>query len=184
MFKYIAIALGGLGAAVAGIAATKPDTFRVERTTTIQASPEDVFALITDFRRWEAWSPWEARDPAMVRTHSGSAAGEGAVYGWTGNREVGEGRMEIVDTTPPSRAVIKLDFIKPFKSTSTCEFILTGNDGRTTVTWAMYGPNNIMSKLMTVFVSMDKMIGKDFEAGLSKMKRAAEVEANRSTSGR
>ena len=101
--------------AVLVIASRKPDTFRIERSATINASPETIFALINDFHQWRSWSPWEARDPALKRTYSGAASGKGAVYAWEGNRNVGSGRMEIIESAAPSKIVIKLDFIKPFE---------------------------------------------------------------------
>ncbi len=174
MFKKILIVLVVLLAALLGFAATKPDTFRVERSTTIKAPPEKIFPLINDFHNWGAWSPWEKMDPAMKRTHSGAASGKGAVYEWQGNSKVGAGRMEILESSPPSRIRIKLDFIEPFEGHNTAEYTLDGKGGSTTVTWAMYGPANFMSKLMQVFVSMDSMVGKDFEAGLANMKAVAE----------
>ena len=168
--------------AVLGLAATKPDTFQVQRSTTIQAPPDKIFPLINDFRRWAEWSPWEALDPAMQRTHSGAASGQGAVYAWEGNKDVGAGRMEILQTQAPARLSIKLDFIRPFEGHNTTDFSLTtaGDSANpttsttTTVTWLMQGPTPFVSKLMQVFVSMDSLIGKDFEAGLAKMKAVAE----------
>src|SRR5689334_19308687 len=153
-------------AAILIIASTKPDTFRVERRITINASPEKIFPLINDFSAWPAWSPWEKRDPNLKRERSGPPAGKGSVYAWEGNKQVGKGRMEIVESTPSSRVLIKLDFISPFEAHNTADFVLSPDDGRTTVTWAMYGPNIFMSKVMSTFMSMDKMVGKDFEEGL------------------
>src|SRR5690242_10577424 len=103
MFKKIAIVVVVLIAAVLGFAATKPDTFRVERSATIKAPPEKIFAMLNDFQRWETWSPWEKKDPAMQRTFSVVSGGKGAVYSWEGNKEVGQGRMEIIDSVPPFR---------------------------------------------------------------------------------
>ena len=136
----IAIGAGIVIAAILGFAATKPDTFRVERTKRIQAPPERVFALINDFRRWGAWSPYEKLDPAMKKVQSGAASGVGAVYEWAGNRKAGEGRMEIVDASAPSKVRIKLDFYKPFEGHNVAEFTLEARGGTTNVTWAMYGP--------------------------------------------
>ena len=110
----------------------------------------------------------------MKRTHSGAPAGKGAVYEWDGNSEVGAGRMEIIESSPPSKIAIKLDFIKPFEGHNTTTFRLEPKEGATTVTWSMEGPAPFVSKLMQVFMSMDSMVGKDFEAGLANMKAAAE----------
>ncbi len=174
MLKKIALVIVVLVAAVLLFAATRPDSYSVQRTATIKAPPEKVFALINDFHNWPAWSPWEKLDPAMKRTHSGAAAGQGAVYAWLGNSDVGEGRMEITESVPSSKVGIKLDFITPFESKNTTLFTLQPQGDSTQVTWLMQGPAPYLTKLMTVFVSMDAMIGKDFEAGLANMKAAAE----------
>lgn len=163
-------------AAIAGLliyAATRPDSFRLERSITIKASAEKVHALIDDFHNWPSWSPWENKDPAMKRTYSGTPKGKGTVYDWDGNKNVGLGRMEITDSAP-SKIVIKLDFFKPFEAHNTAEFTLTPQGESTQVTWAMHGPSPFMTKLMTIFCSMDKMVGKDFEAGLANLKSAVE----------
>ncbi len=157
------------------LAAMKPSSFRVERRTRINAPPEKVFGLLDDFHHWPEWSPWEKLDPTMTRAHSGAASGTGAAYAWEGNKRVGKGRMEILETVQPSKVVVKLDFLAPFEAHNTAEFTLAPSGGATDVTWAMYGPNLFMGKVMSVFMSMDKMIGKDFEAGLANMKKAAEA---------
>ena len=174
MLKKIAIVVLILIAAILAFAATKPNDFRVERSASIQAPPEKIFPLIDDFHNWPAWSPWEKLDPAMQRTLSGPASGPGAVYAWKGNSKVGQGRMEILQAAAPSRVAIKLDFLEPFEGHNTTEFVLQPQGSATQVNWAMYGPNTYMGKLMSVFMSMDKMIGKDFEAGLANLKAAAE----------
>jgi uncharacterized protein YndB with AHSA1/START domain len=174
MLKKIALVAVVLVAALLVFAATKPDSFRVQRTASIKAPPERIFPLINDLKSWSAWSPWEKLDPAMKRTHSGAASGKGAVYEWDGNNEVGAGRMEIVAASPPSAVRIKLDFLKPFAAHNFAEFTLEPKGDATTVTWAMYGPNTYVAKLMSVFFSMDGMIGKYFETGLANLKAAAE----------
>lgn len=174
MLKKILIVLVLAIAGVLIYAATKPDTFQVQRKATIAAPPDKVFALIDDFHRWGEWSPWEKLDPAMTRTFEGPASGPGAVYAWKGNKDVGQGRMEIAESTPPSRIGIKLDFIEPMESNNVTEFVLAPKDGGTEVTWTMRGPSPYLTKLMDTVVGMDRMIGKDFEAGLANMKAAAE----------
>ncbi len=174
MLKIILVVIVVLIAVVLGLAATKPDTFRVERAATIKAPPAKVYALIDDFRQWSQWSPWEKLDPELKRTFSGPASGKGAVYEWTGNSKVGAGRMEITEPTPPSKIVIKLDFIKPFEGHNIAEFTLEPQGDSTQLTWAMHGPTPFVSKVMQVFISMDRLIGKDFEAGLANLKAAAE----------
>lgn len=173
MLKIIVIVLIILVAAVLAIAMTKPDSFRVERKIGIKSSPNKIFPLIDDFHNWSSWSPWERMDPAMRRTHSGAASGQGAVYEWEGNSKVGKGRMEITEASP-SKVTIKLDFLKPFEGHNVAEFTLEPQSDSTSVTWAMYGPAPFFSKVMQVFVSMDKMIGKDFDSGLANLKAIAE----------
>jgi uncharacterized protein YndB with AHSA1/START domain len=156
-------------------AATRPDTFRIARSTTIDAPPEKIFAFLGDFRKWPAWSPYEKMDPAMTRVMSGPATGVGAVYEWNGNKKVGQGRMEVIQVTPPSKITIKLDFFKPFEAHNTAEFAVRPQGSASVVTWAMHGPSPFMVKVMGLFCSMDKMVGKDFETGLANLKAAAEA---------
>ena len=174
MIKKIAIAVVVLLAALLIYAATQPDTFRIQRATSIKAPPEKIFAVLNDFMRWEAWSPWEKKDPAMKRTFSAVTSGKGAVYAWEGNSDVGQGRMEIAESVAPSKVAIKLDFVKPFETHNMVEFTLEPKGDSTNVTWAMQGPMPYISKLITVFVNMDSMVGKDFEAGLANLKAVAE----------
>lgn len=158
--------------AILTYAATRPDSFRVQRTASINAPPDRIFPYISDFKRWTAWSPYE-RDPEMKRTYGGSENGKGAVYEWDGNKNVGKGRTEIVEATP-DKILIKLDFIKPFEAHNMAEFTLEPKGGQTVVTWAIYGPSPYMSKLMGTFIDMDNMIGKEFDAGLAKLKSIVE----------
>ncbi|WP_428677517.1 SRPBCC family protein [Reyranella sp.] len=153
---------------------TRPDAFRVERSTAMNAPAEKIFPYIDGLKRWTEWSPYEGRDPAMKRTYSGAESGKGAVYEWDGNDQVGKGRMEIVDSTPPHRVVIKLDFLKPFEGHNMAELTVEPKGGQTIVTWAMYGPSTFMTKLIGTFMDMDDMIGRDFAAGLAKLKTVVE----------
>ena len=174
MLTIVLVVLAVLVAAVLIAAAMRPPTFRVERSTVIAAPPERVYPFINDFHRWPAWSPWEKMDPSMQRTYSGADQGKGTVYGWEGNKKVGQGRMEITDTVPSSKVVIKLDFLKPFEAHNTTEFTLSPQGGATKVNWAMHGPHPFFFRLMAMLCNMDKMVGKDFEAGLANMKAAVE----------
>lgn len=174
MLPTIAIILVTPILALLAFAATRPSTFRVERRRGIAASPDRIFSLIDDFHRWSVWSPWEKLDPGMTRTHSGPPSGKGARYEWTGNKKVGHGRMEILEATPSSKVVVRLEFLKPWQATNTAEFTLAPTADGTDVVWAMYGSSPFMLKVMGVFMPMDKLIGKDFEAGLAAMKAAAE----------
>uniref|UniRef100_Q01VR7 DoxX family protein n=1 Tax=Solibacter usitatus (strain Ellin6076) TaxID=234267 RepID=Q01VR7_SOLUE len=153
---------------------SRPGVFRVERSLAIQAPPERIFAHLADFHHWSAWSPWEPRDPAMKKTYSGSPSGEGAVYEWTGNAQVGMGRMEILEAAAPSRLRIKLDFLKPFEGHQTAEFTLAPSAGATTVTWAAFGPTTYLTLVMSIFCSMDDLLGKDFVSGLQNLKHVSE----------
>jgi len=170
----VAIVAGILLAAILGYAATKPGAFRVQRAKSIQAPPEKILELINDFHHWASWSPYEKLDPTMKKTFSGAASGKGAVYAWAGNSKAGEGRMEITAASPGSKVTIKLDFLKPFEGHNTAEFTLEPKGEFTNVTWAILGPVPYVMKVMCIFFSMDKMLGKDFETGLSNMKAIAE----------
>jgi hypothetical protein len=174
MIKIIGIIIVVAIAAILIFAAMQPNSFRVQRSTTIKASPEKIFVAINDFHRWEAWSPWEKIDPAVKRSYSGTESGKGAVYAWEGNNEIGQGRMEIIESTPSSKLLVKIEFIKPFAAINTVEFNLAQNGENTTVTQAMYGPSPFISKLMGLFFSMDKMVGGKYEEGLATLKTIAE----------
>jgi uncharacterized protein YndB with AHSA1/START domain len=153
---------------------TRPARFHVERTVTIDAPRETVFAHINDFRRWTAWSPYEKRDPQMQRSYDGPSSGVGARYQWRGNSEVGEGSARITESTPSSKVGIALEFIKPFAAANTAAFTLAPDGAGTTVTWAMDGTSTFVTKLIGVFMSMDRMIGGDFEQGLVNLKGVVE----------
>ena len=174
MLKKLALAVLAIIVVILGMAAMKPDTFSVRRAVSIKAPPEKIAALITDFHQWSSWSPWEKLDPTMKRTFTGAPAGKGAIYEWEGNKDVGKGRMEIVDAGTPAKTVIKLDFLQPFESHNTTEFILVPQGAETQVSWNMTGPMPFITKIMSVFTTMDAMIGKDFDKGLANMKAAAE----------
>lgn len=174
MLQTVAIVVVILIAAVLILAALKPTSFRYERSTSIEAPPQKVFPLIDDFHNWKQWSPWEKLDPALQRTYSGPPSGKGAVYAWQGNKNVGSGRMEITDSQPAKKVLIKLDFISPFEAHNTAEFTLAPESGGTKVTWAMYGPSPFMPRLMSVFMNMEKMLTKSFDEGLASMKALAE----------
>ncbi|WFU41895.1 SRPBCC family protein [Bradyrhizobium sp. CB82] len=177
MLKAVAIIAIVLAAGIAGIlvfAATKPDTFRVERALAVKAPADAIYPFIADFRRWTSWSPYEGRDPDMKRSFGGTTQGKGATYAWDGNKDIGAGRMEILEANMPSKLRIKLDFERPFEGHNIAEFTFVPQGGATLVTWAMYGPAPFLSKLMQVFVNMDNMIGKDFETGLANLKKLTE----------
>jgi hypothetical protein len=177
MFEIIAIIAVIIAIAIAIVlilAATKPNTLRVQRATSVAAPADLIFPLINDFQRWRTWSPYENKDPAMKRSYEGPASGRGAVYAWDGNSNVGSGRMEILEALAPSKITIKLDFFKPFEGHNTAEFTMLPQGDVTHLTWTMVGPAVFMSKVMQVFMNLDHMIGRDFEAGLANLKKLAE----------
>jgi uncharacterized protein YndB with AHSA1/START domain len=174
MLKKILLAAAALLAVVLIAAALQAPAFKVERTITIAAAPRVVFDYVNDFHRWAVWSPWEKLDPQMTRSFSGPAAGPGSVYGWSGNSDVGVGRMTISESRPGEAVRIKLEFLKPFEASNDTLFAFRNESGRTVVTWTMSGEKNYLSKLMCMFVSMDAMVGGDFEQGLANLKAAAE----------
>ncbi|MEI6201045.1 MAG: SRPBCC family protein [Enhydrobacter sp.] len=193
MLKIVGIVIIVILVVAGGIliyAATKPNNFRVERSLAIKAPPEKIYAQIADLKAWQAWSPYEKKDPGMKRTLSGAPNGKGAVYEWDGNKNVGAGRMEVIEATAPSKVGIKLDFLKPFEGHNTAEFTMYASGGplkgagplngeaapanTTTVTWAMYGPSPFMMKVMGTFMNMDRMIGDDFAVGLANLKALVE----------
>jgi uncharacterized protein YndB with AHSA1/START domain len=170
----VAVILAIAIVAVLIFAATKPNTLRVQRATSIKAPAEMIFPLINDFHQWRSWSPYENKDPAMKRTYSGAERGKGAVYAWEGDKNVGSGRMEILEASAPQKIVIKLDFFTPFEGHNTAEFTMLPQGDGTHVTWVMYGPARFVTKLIQVFMNLDNMIGKDFEAGLANLKTITE----------
>jgi len=180
MRRKLAIALAvlvGLVAVLAVVVALQPADFRIERSTTIVAPAPVVFAQVNDFRRWDAWSPWARIDPAMKQTFEGAPAGAGAVYRWTGNREVGEGRMTMTESRPGELVRIRLEFLKPFAATNTAEFTFRPEGERTAVTWRMTGQRDFVAKAVCLVMDMDAMVGGMFEKGLAQMKTVAETAA-------
>jgi hypothetical protein len=175
MFKIILIALAVLPVILLIYAASRPKSFRVERSISVKAPAEKIFPLINELQHWESWSPWEKVDPALKRNYSGPASGKGATYEWFGNKEIGQGRMEITDSTPASRVLIKIDFLVPFEAHNTVEFKLEPQGDTTLVSHAMFGPSPYMARLMGIFFNMDKMIGQKFEEGLANLKGVAEA---------
>jgi polyketide cyclase/dehydrase/lipid transport protein len=182
VLKIIAIIVVLAVVVVLVLASRKPDHFRVQRSASINAPPERIFPLINDFHRWGAWSPYEHKDPDMKRTFSGTGSGQGAIYEWAGNSNIGSGRMEIVESSAPSKVAIRLDFLKPFEAHNLATFTMVPAGGASNVTWIMDGRTPFVGKIMHVFINMDRMVGTDFEAGLANLKTAAEREPARSAS--
>lgn len=168
-------AVGGTGTALpSGVAS--PKTYTVERRTVVDAPPERVRSELDDLRRWQGWSPWEGLDPDLQRTYTGPASGPGAAYAWSGNAKAGRGHMEVVSSTPEAVS-IGIVFEKPFPSTSTSTFSLLPSGGSTEVVWSMVGPRPLVMRLLGAVISMEKIVGKDFERGLVQLKARAEAPA-------
>ena len=181
MLKTIAYSVVAVVGAVLLYAATKPDTFYVQRSTSIQAPPEKIFAVLNDFHQSASWSPYEKKDPAMKRSFSGAESGKGAIYQFEGNKEVGKGKLTITETTPSSKVVLALDMYEPFEGHNVVEYNLDANGGSTKVTWAIHGQQPYIGKVMSLFIDCDKMIGKDFEVGLANLKALSETNLKAST---
>jgi hypothetical protein len=177
MLRKILIGVAAIVVLFVIVVATRPAAFHIERSIGMAAAPEYAFAQVNDFHAWSAWSPWEKLDPQLKRSYEGSSAGPGAIYAWTGNDKVGEGRMTIEKSTAPSLIAIKLEFIKPFTATNTATFTFAPSPDGTKVTWAMDGNNGFVAKGASLFMDMDKMVGDDFERGLASMKTVAEAAA-------
>ena len=174
MIKKFAAIVAAVLVVVLVVARTKPDSFEVRRSTTINAPPDSIWPYLDNFHNWRAWSPWERMDSTMARTYTGPDGGIGAAYAWSGNKKVGQGRMEITGAEPDTSVTIALDFLAPFEAHNIAEFTLGAGGEGTVVTWTMRGPNTYLSKVMSVFVSMDRMVGPDFEAGLANLKTVVE----------
>ena len=154
--------------------ATRPSTFHVERSITIAAPADEVFARVNDLKAWRDWSPWEKKDPDMNRSFTGPESGTGAAYAWAGDKNVGEGRMTIERSERPTLVALRLEFFKPFEATNTAKFQLTPTPEGTQVTWSMDGHSSFVCKAVSLVMDMDKMVGTDFEAGLAALKSGAE----------
>jgi len=184
MLIKILIALAVIVVVFVVIVAMQPSEFKVVRSATISAPAPALFAQVNDFHKWEAWNPWGKLDPTMKQAYEGAPAGTGAIYTWSGNNEVGEGRMTITESRPSDLIRIKLEFFKPFAATNTAEFTFKPEGNQTAVTWSMTGNNNFMAKAVHLFMNMDKMVGGQFEKGLAQMRSVVEAAANRRGGGR
>ena len=177
MARWILIALGVVVGVLLLVIASRPSTFRVERSRLIPAPANAVFTQVNDLHAWAGWSPWEKLDPAMKKTFSGAPTGAGSVYTWEGNDKVGEGRMTLEKSDRPSAIYITLEFVKPFAATNRSEFAFTPEGADTRVVWSMSGKNNFMAKAAGMFMNMDQMVGGDFEKGLAALSTTAQAQA-------
>ena len=171
----LAVILALAAAIVVILAARKPGTFTVARSTFIAAPPDRIYPMISNLRSMNAWNPFVEPDPAIRIDYSGPDSGKGAAHAWRGNRHVGEGRLEIVEAEPPARLVMRLEMLKPMKAQNTVAFTLQPQSGGTTVTWAMHGPQPLLGKLVSLVVDTDRMCGGAFEKGLASLKAKAEA---------
>lgn len=177
VLRIMKIAAAGLAVVIAlvvGLASLQPDEFSIVRQASIKAPPEKVYAFLVDFRKWNSWSPWDQKDPAMQRSYSGPAAGVGAQYRWNGNDDFGAGIMEIREAVPWSRVAIRLTFERPMATTNTVVFMLSARDEGTDIEWAMTGRQPLIGKIFGLFVNIDRLVGADFERGLATLKTRAE----------
>jgi Polyketide cyclase / dehydrase and lipid transport len=173
MLKTIALLIGLAIAALLLFAATRPDTFQVQRSARIQAPAAKLFGLINDMHQFNTWNPYNRKDPTMHGTYRGPSAGPGAGYDFQGNRDVGKGSLEIL-ASQPDKVTMRLDMKEPMAGQNTIEFRLVSQGDATEVTWAMHGASPFIAKLAGIFMNMDHMIGRDFEAGLANLKAQAE----------
>lgn len=160
--------------ALVGMIEMQPDTFRLERSRQMAAPPEAVFAQVNDFHNWQAWSPWAKLDPNAKNTYSGAESGEGAQFAWEGNDEVGAGQMTITESKPSELVKLKLEFIKPMQNTCDTIFTFKPESGGTLMTWKMEGPNSFLGKALHLVIDMDKMVGTQFEQGLTSIQQIVE----------
>ncbi|AKF83527.1 hypothetical protein MFUL124B02_35515 [Myxococcus fulvus 124B02] len=179
MLKKLLVGLAAALLILVGLIASRPAEFTIQRTATLPGPTDVAFAQVNDFHQWNAWSPWAALDPDMKTTYSGPPSGVGAGYAWTGNEQVGEGRMTIEESRAPEHVRVKLEFIKPWAATNLTDFHFKPVAGGTEVTWAMSGTNDFMGKAFGLLMDMDAMVGKDFEKGLASLKGVVEAEVKK-----
>jgi uncharacterized protein YndB with AHSA1/START domain len=178
MTIFLLLLLGAVSALIAYVS-LQPETFKIARSSIVEAPPERIYPLINDLHQWEAWSPWARLDPAQVVTFEGSPLGAGAIMNWSGNKKVGVGKMKIVESSQNERIRLKLAFVKPMRAQNDVQFDLKPiGDNRTEVIWTMSGKNEFVAKAMHAFMNMDKMVGAQFESGLANLKSLAETRAD------
>lgn len=176
MLKRVLLTVVAIIALFCGYVALQPSSYRIERTAIVVAPPSAVFAEVNDFHNWEAWSPWAKLDPNAKVTFEGPSSGEGAVFRWAGNEEIGEGKMTLTESKPDEKVQIRVDFFKPWSGTNSNEFLLKPDGPRTVVTWASFGEQGFVGKLICLFMNPQKMIGEPLEKGLAKLKTVTEAK--------
>lgn len=175
MLKKILFALVALVLVFVVVVALQPSEFHVERSVTVDAPPDSVFAEVNDFHKWDAWSPWAKLDPDAKVGFAGPDAGEGQVMTWAGNSEVGAGKMTLVESRPDELVKTKVDFTEPFEGTSMSQFAFKPEDNQTVVTWSMDDEHSFLEKAMCLVMNGKKMVGEQMEKGLSQLKELAEA---------
>jgi hypothetical protein len=175
MLEIILIAVGSVVVLFLVLAALQSSEFRVVRSAAMAAPPPAVFAQVNDFHLWEAWSPWAKIDPTMKQTYEGPAAGVGAISNWSGDGKAGQGRMTLTESRPHDLIQIRLEFMKPWQATNAVEFTFQPDGEQTIVKWSMSGKKNFFLKAFGLFMSMDKMVGRDFEKGLAQLRTVVET---------
>jgi hypothetical protein len=174
MFLLAVAIVAALSLAVVGVASMRSGEFHIERSLQTSAPAAKVFAVMADFNRFGEWSPWAKLDPALKTTITGEPATVGSTYAWEGNADVGSGKMTMIEVAP-ERIVVKLDFLRPFPSSSKITWTIKGTSDGATVGWAMDGVNEtLMPKIFSLIADMDSLIGSDFEAGLTNLKGLVE----------
>ena len=179
MLIKILIGVAVLVVAFIVFVASRPDNFRVTRSATVPAPAAMVFEQVNDLHKFQDWSPWAKMDPNCKLTFDGPPAGVGASFAWAGNKQVGEGRMTVIESKPGELVRFRLEFLKPFKATNTAELTFKSADSQTDVTWSMFGKNNFMFKAVSLFMDCDKMVGPDFERGLANLKAVVAKQQER-----
>lgn len=174
MLKKILIAIVVLVAGFASYVALQPKELRIERTATIAAPPSAIFPHVNELKAWDAWSPWAKLDPNAKVTFEGPPAGNGAVFHWSGNDEVGEGTMTILDSQPDQHIKIKTEFVKPFPGSSTAGFTFKPDGDKTVVTWDMQSEQPFLVRAMCIIFNGKKIITDQFDKGLSNLKQVVE----------
>lgn len=177
MILTLILGLVVLAAIFAIVVSRQPTGFTMTRTAVISAPPAIVFTQVNEFRRWETWSPWAKLDPRMQTAYEGPAAGVGAMYSWSGNAQVGKGRMTIVESQPAALVRLKLEFLKPMPATNSAEFTFRTEGGQTVVSWSMSCQRNFVMKAMNLLMNLEKMIAKQFDQGLAQLKTVSEAAA-------
>jgi hypothetical protein len=177
MLKFLFLGLAAVIVIFLIVAAMQPADFRISRSATLAAPAPVVFEQINDFHKWNEWSPWAKMDPNSKGTYDGPPSGVGASFAWSGNSQVGEGKMTITESKPSEFIRMRLEFLKPFAATNVAEFTLQPEGDQTAVTWSMSGRNGFVGKCMGLIMNCDKMVGGQFEQGFANLKAIVETPA-------